>query len=101
MACEQRENTELGGVTKKRYARLVLLLDVPPKQRRHGKHDELLPFRDSAMGKIQGVFGRLDRNHQSIKETTLIWGNNNFSIPVLKQAWGLALGFNLRMIWKE
>lgn len=28
-------------------------------------------------------------------------GNNNFLSPVLNQAWGLALGFNLWMIWKE
>lgn len=58
-------------------------------------------FVNQQWGQIQGVFRRMDRDYQSIKETILIWHNNIFSSPVLNRTWGLALGFYLWTIWKE
>lgn len=59
------------------------------------------PFADQKWRQVEDIFGRMDRDHQIIRKTILLWQTSLFSSPVLNKAWGLFLGAILWAIWKE
>lgn len=50
---------------------------------------------------IKNLFGKTNRDPQDIKQTIFQWGKGQFSSPVVRRAWSLAMGFNIWLIWKE